>query len=327
MSSHDNEYSPSHLSTKTKHSKGKMAHARTAVKLLVFVGVLVGLCIHTGFGTYSSAGIGFVASVCPLGALEGLFGAKAFIPRLIIGLLIMLALIFFFGRAFCSWICPIPPLSSFFKTRKRKAEESKTCDEAGRFALERWKKKTNSVAEVSMTKEEVGAAVETSIPEKETSARFDSRHFVLCGALGSAAIFGFPVFCLICPVGLTCATLVLLMRLLGIGELSWGLFVFPVVLILELTLLKNYCSKICPIAALMSLVARISPTFKPQVNKETCLRDTEGAACHMCSSVCPEHIDPCSNLGVKAINECSRCGRCVDTCPEHALSIPFLPKK
>lgn len=343
-------------------AKGPHAKARAVVKAIVFAAIVVGLCVHTGFGTYSSAGIGFVASICPLGALEGLFGAWAFVPRLVIGLVAMLLVVFVFGRAFCGWVCPVPPVAAFFKTKRRRERETREREEAGRAALERYR--CAACGGASAVGDEVAAggkvvsvgaggagvagasidgaadasaahdvrAVE-ACPDSGSRApgmakpRLDSRHAVLCGALGSAAIFGFPVFCLICPIGLTCASVVLLVRLLGIGELSWGLFLFPAVLVLELVVLKDYCGKICPVAALMSLVARASRTFRPKANAQACLRDNGHAACHVCASACPEHIDPCAGFGSAALNECTRCGRCADACPEHAISFPVLPGK
>ena len=43
-------------------------------------------------------------------------------------------------------------------------------------------------------------------------AKLDSRHYVLGGALLSTAVFGFPVFCLVCPIGLTFATVLVVWR-------------------------------------------------------------------------------------------------------------------
>ncbi len=323
--------------SKRAGAKGPHAKARVVVKVVVFAAIVVGLCVHTGFGTYSSAGIGFVASICPLGALEGLFGAWAFVPRLVIGLVAMLLVVFVFGRAFCGWVCPVPPVAAFFKTKRRREQEMQQREEAGRAALERYRcAACGGASSVEAAGAAHGARAAGACMAGARSAsrapgvarpRFDSRYAVLCGALGSAAIFGFPVFCLICPIGLTCASVVLLVRLLGIGELSWGLFLFPAVLVLELVVLKDYCGKICPVAALMSLVARANRTFRPKANAQVCLRDTEHAACHVCASVCPEHIDPCAGFGSAALNECTRCGRCADACPEHAISFPVLPGK
>lgn len=56
----------------------------------------------------------------------------------------------------------------------------------------------------------------------EKRAALDSRHVILGGSLLSAAVFGFPVFCLICPIGLTFATIVLVMRLFGLRRRGLG---------------------------------------------------------------------------------------------------------
>ena len=64
---------------------------------------------------------------------------------------------------------------------------------------------------------------------KGVRAKLDSRHYVLGGALLSTAVFGFPVFCLVCPIGLTFATVLVVWRLFAAGDMTWS-----VVLILSL---------------------------------------------------------------------------------------------
>ena len=56
-----------------------------------------------------------------------------------------------------------------------------------------------------------------------------ARHFVLGGALLSTFIFGFPVFCLVCPIGLTFATILLLVNLFAQGDVTWSLIVVPAI--------------------------------------------------------------------------------------------------
>lgn len=267
----------------------------------VLVSVVVGLALHTGWGTPSAMGIGYVAAICPLGALESLLGAGAFVPRLLLGLAAALIVALLVGRAFCSWICPVPPISRLLSSKRAKAREAVACREAGQFALERYEG-----------------------DGEPTRAKIDARHIVLCGTLGSAAVFGFPVFCLICPVGLTFATVIALARLIGFNEPSWGLLVFPAIIVLELTVLRAWCGKICPIGALLSLVARLNRTWKPRVDRAKCLRTTSGERCAACSTACPEHIDPNANRGVVAINECTRCKRCAEACPQGAIEFPFI---
>ncbi|WP_294421102.1 4Fe-4S binding protein [uncultured Senegalimassilia sp.] len=149
--------------------------------------------------------------------------------------------------------------------------------------------------------------------------RLDSRHAVLVGTLASAAVFGFPVFCLICPVGLTFATIIGLWNLVQFNEPTWALVVFPAILIAEVTVLRKWCSKICPISALVSLLSNLNVTLRPRVKADACLR-SRGVDCHACVDACPEQLDPHS----RRIPECSKCGKCVEACPAKAISIKLL---
>lgn len=316
----------------TRTGTKRITRARTAVKIAIAAVIVISVGFHTGWGTYSSLGIDFVASICPLGALEALFGSWQFIPRLLIALAAMLVVVLLFGRAFCAWVCPVPPLQAFFRTRTRREKLHAEQAEAGTSAYRRWLARAGA-ADGGRSGATDGAAGRLPDAPAADPGRakgrmcLDSRHVVLCGALGSAAIFGFPVFCLVCPVGLTCAVIVLLMRLMGVGELSWGLLVFPLLLVLEMTVLRRWCAKICPIAALMSLVGRLNKTFRPRVETSACLRSAEGQACHACASACPEHIDPRGNDGLVPEHECTRCGKCLEACPAHAISFPALRRE
>lgn len=318
----------------------KPSTLRPLVKGLVALAVAVGLVVAGGWGTYSSFGPTTISTICPLGAFESLFGAWAFVPRLVIAAVVVCLIVFVAGRAFCGWICPVPPISRFLTSKKRRAQDAQACEQAGCTAFARWRARRAGGAAATAAEppdEPVGeaagaggagaAAGPSDEPVGETKASLDSRHVVLLGALGSAAVFGFPVFCLVCPIGLTVGTAVLLVRLVGYNEPSWGLVVFPVVLILELVLARDFCGKLCPMAALMSLITRGNRTFRPHADTSKCLRTTAGASCHVCSSTCPGHIDPQSNLGLAAVNECTRCARCAEACPAGAISFPLLKPK
>ena len=163
------------------------------------------------------------------------------------------------------------------------------------------------------------AKVLAPVGGKRDGVQLDSRHAVLVGTLASAAVFGFPVFCLICPVGLTFATIIGLWNLVQFNEPSWALVIFPIILIAEITVLRKWCSKICPISALVSLLSNLNVTLRPRVKADACLR-SRGVDCHACVDVCPEQLDPHS----KRIPECSKCGKCVDACPAKAIGIKLL---
>lgn len=292
----------------TKAEKKPYTKARKIVKGVVFVAVLTGFFLGTGTGTLSNFGWDYISAICPLGALEAMIGSRSIAVHLLIALAVVVAIVLLTGRAFCSWVCPVPLLSDFFKTKKRRREEAAERVEAADVARRRFSEGVKSPC---------------------AKQKLDSRHVVLLGALGSTAVFGFPVFCLVCPIGLTFATLIGVVRLVGFNEPSWGLLLFPAILLLELVFFRKWCTHICPMGALLSLLSRFSKTFKPTVDESKCLRCAGDDLCGACAASCPEHIDPQSNKGLVAIEECTRCGKCAETCPSGAISLPLFasPKR
>lgn len=273
----------------------KLSRARGLVALIVLLSVVVGLVVHTGTGTPSALGWRDIAAICPVGALEVLAGAKAFLVHpiaLLVAALLIGALV---GKAFCAWICPVPHIRDFFRPKKKEGPEPPA---------------PASPAD--------GAALAPVGGERD-GRRIDSRHFVLVGAVASSFAFGFPVFCLVCPVGLSFATVIGLWNLFRFNEASWGLIIFPVVILLEVVLFRKWCAKLCPISALLSLVAAHSKTLRPVVETHACLRN-KGVDCKTCVSACPEKVDP----HTAAIPECSRCGECIEKCPAKAIKLPLV---
>ena len=284
---------------------GSLTKFRRALPALVLLVCAVAFVAMVPLGNISAFGWESISAICPMGALSSLLASKTLVPRVLISLVIALALILLFGRAFCSWICSVPFVERILGLRDGDCE-------GGRKAAA-GKEKSSCSRGCSGCAKAHGKAV-------------DSRHFVLGGTLLSAAVFGFPVFCLICPIGLTFATIFLVLRLFG-GSVSWALLVVPALLIAELFLARKWCHRICPLGALMSLVSKGNRTFVPTIDKDMCLEETRGAHCGRCHTACPEGID-LRNLAESpvAINECVKCRACVEACPAHAISVPFLPK-
>ena len=285
-----------------------MIRIRKAVRFLIVVVLLIALFAGWQTGTLCSVGYDAIAYICPLGALETIFGSWAFIPRVLICLAAVAIVALVFGKAFCSWVCPVAPLSDLL--RGKKAREKDECErtQAGHRVLERWSDTNAAQAE----------------KHKPFRSRVDGRHVVLAGSLASAAVCGFPVFCLVCPIGLTFASAIALYRLIGFNEPAIEVLVFPALLVLELTVFRKWCHRFCPVGALLSLLSRGNRTFKPHVDASMCARHA-GSSCAACAQACPEHIDPCADLGDRSLAECTRCGACVNTCPAKALS--FVNRK
>lgn len=285
-----------------------MIRIRKAVRFLIVAVLLIALFAGWQTGTLCSVGYDAIAYICPLGALETMFGSWAFVPRVLICLAVVVIVALVFGKAFCSWVCPVAPLSDLL--RGRKAREKDECErtQAAHRVLERWSDTNAAQAE----------------KHKPIRSRVDGRHVVLAGSLASAAVCGFPVFCLVCPIGLTFASAIALYRLIGFNEPAIEVLVFPALLVLELTVFRKWCHRFCPVGALLSLLSRGNRTFKPHVNASMCARHA-GSSCAACAQACPEHIDPCADLGDRSLAECTRCGACVNTCPAKALS--FVNRK
>lgn len=285
-----------------------MIRIRKAVRFLIVVVLLIALFAGWQTGTLCSVGYDAIAYICPLGALETIFGSWAFVPRVLICLAAVVIVALVFGKAFCSWVCPVAPLSDLL--RGKKAREKDECErtQAAHRVLERWSDTNAAQAE----------------KHKPIRSRVDGRHVVLAGSLASAAVCGFPVFCLVCPIGLTFASAIALYRLIGFNEPAIEVLVFPALLVLELTVFRKWCHRFCPVGALLSLLSRGNRTFKPHVDASMCARHA-GSSCAACAQACPEHIDPCADLGDRSLAECTRCGACVNTCPAKALS--FVNRK
>ncbi|MBR2789939.1 MAG: 4Fe-4S binding protein, partial [Eggerthellaceae bacterium] len=230
---------------------------RVIIPLAVLLIAGLGFTLNVDFGTLSAAGWSTISILCPLGALSAMLAAKMMIPRAIVSLVLFVIIVLLVGRAFCAWVCPTPLISRLRGLFTKKGSDADLPKEVDTSALTEKEKQYLRVA--------CGGTCAT--PHKT----LDSRHIVLGGSLLSAAIFGFPVFCLVCPIGLSFALIFFLVRAFGFGDPSWALLIIPIVLILELVVFRKWCHWICPVSALMSLVAKGNKTVLPTVDTDKCL--------------------------------------------------------
>lgn len=153
----------------------------------------------------------------------------------------------------------------------------------------------------------------------------DSRNWVLGATVLTTAAFGFPVFCLICPVGLSVATFIALWRLLQFSEATLSLVVFPVILVAEIVLLRKWCHRFCPLGALLGLMARLNRTFRPTVAAESCLH---------CSAPAARGAPTCAPRGLTCIipkrrfpwRSAPSAASAGTPAPAHAISFPLLAR-
>lgn len=328
---------------------------RTIIPLAVIGVIGVGFATHVGVGTLSAIGWQDISLLCPLGALATMIATKTLLPRAVISVVIAIALILLFARAFCGWVCPVPVVS---KIRGIFSKKTSNTDMTGTGVLPADENplvkaakgsgadSTTSTANAAGAADGAALATESapaplSADEQaalagcghscsscaEKRAVLDSRHVILGGSLLSAVVFGFPVFCLICPIGLTFATIVLVMRLFAFGDVAWGVILVPALLLAEVVFFRKWCSKFCPISALMSLVGKANRTFVPTVDDAKCRESAQGASCEVCAAVCPQGINVRHPEAGMSFSECTKCRACVEACPTRAITMPFLPKK
>jgi ferredoxin-type protein NapH len=267
----------------------------------VFCIVTAGLVFRASTGTLCAFGYKSITAVCPLGSIETMVASRTLLPVPLISLAAVVLVAVLVGRIFCGWICPMPVMRRW--TRRKPGGAPKLLDEAG---LRRFQPQPAG---------------------RPSRMKIDSRHWVLIGALVSTALFGFPVFCLVCPIGLTFGTIAVLWRLLHFNEPSLTLLVFPAMLAVELVLFKTWCRRICPLGALLSLLSSANVFARPSVDPKACLRTSKGMQCGACESACYEGIDLHDADRSQPLSECTKCFDCVDACPVHAISLPFLPRK
>lgn len=300
-------------------------------------------------GTLSAFGWRDIALICPVGALSTMLAGKMLIPRALVSLVLVVIAVLLFGRAFCAWVCPVPLVSSVRDVLARPSKGNRPArgaagEQDGGLAA------SEDAAAAEATGEPKPAAGETrtvtasarataplTASEKrllkgcgtraERHGTFDSRHAVLAGGLLSAAIFGFPVVCLVCPIGLSFATIFLLIRAFGFGDPSWALLVVPAFLALEVVVFRKWCHWLCPVSALMSLVAKGNRTLRPAIDDSKCLETSRGVACGMCSKVCAEGIDVRHPQQGNSASECTRCRACAEVCPGQAITFPLIAPK
>lgn len=262
----------------------KMRYIRFIVAALVLIAIFVGMQAHVAIGS--------LCMLCPVG-FASIAAASGSVPwELLPGVIALLAIVFLIGRAFCSWICPTGALKNLFGGHTPRGVVGRT-----------------------------GEPAQVRCAGSRSKSSLATQGIVLAVLLVVSFIVHFPVFCLICPIGLALGTLYAVSRVFVLWTPGWELVVFPLMLLAEVFLFKRWCSRICPLGFFFGLMAklrsRLGFAVAPRVCGDSC-RASEG--CHACGTVCPEDIDV-SSADPRDFEDCTLCLDCVGNCPTKSLSI------
>lgn len=234
-------------------------------------------------GPWSAELFGF-SMTDPLGALESMIARKHVAKVVVISLIIPVVLTIFFGRIFCSWICPMGLILEVTdKLRKLlKFLEVKTYNvrfsRGTKFALLGVGLISSAILSVPI----LGYVYPPAIISRE----FHDLIFTLFDR-AEAKLLGFSF------VGLTWMSLILL-----------GIVVFEV-----LVSRRWWCRYICPGGGVYILLGTKRPV-RVQLLKEKCTH------CVDCVVACPMGLNPMNNdMGM----ECDNCGECISSCHDDAL--------
>lgn len=266
----------------------RMRYLRIGIAAAILVAVFACAIAHVPIGT--------LCALCPVGFAEIVVASGSLPWELLPGVVAVLAVVFLLGRVFCSWVCPTSLLKNVFggKTPRGLTGRSGLCAGCGLGADPNEGRIRNSLA---------------------------AQGIVLVVLLVVSFIVHFPVFCLLCPIGLVFGTLFAVSRMFVTWQPGWELIVFPAILVLELFVLRRWCSAICPLGFFFGLAAKARSRvgFLPGVRvRAASCKHAEG--CDVCTATCPENICA-ATATARDMEDCTLCFDCREHCPSSAITM------
>lgn len=290
------EYMVSSGKTMKRHSLW-YSRARFILGFLMMGGIVLATMFRVPFSSCVFLRLESLILTCPLGALEVNLAGRAAIWQMLPGFLIVAGLIFVLGRAWCGWFCPAS-LTGYALT------------EMGRFMAPGLTGKAEDI--LRETRQNISAKM-----------RIAPRHVLgfLLGLLLGSALFQYPFWSIICPLGTVSRSLI---QVGAHFSLRWDL-VFLLLPLLAGMLFRFGWKCACPVGLVHGIIASGGKTMQPAPDP--------GAAnpcnkCGVCAKVCPSGLHPGKSSGFGAdfsSFECGKCLRCVEHCPRNALHLDRNP--
>jgi len=273
--------------------------------------------------------------VDPIWALQNVLAGQVEIPELIpiIGAMFLFLIpIFVMGNMFCGWICPTGALiDSFDRVIARFLPKL----DAKRMERSMRNKELRAKRQAQLTN-----IICPSCPLGRLSGRYGvvANGLVVSSLVGSA-VLRFPVFCAICPIGISTRGINQLSALSSVTgkflPIIIELWTIPLIAVLaSIRERRFWCKKICPVGALLNVAGAFNPFFKPVVQADKCRikgcpKDCEDYRldyCFMCrqmdqkncEKVCPVDINLTDQ---ESLARCTKCLECYIACESDAIEI------
>jgi len=243
-------------------------------------------------GTFCHLTIDTFSASCPLGFIQLCLSTSSLAYSLLISSLFFIVISLIFGRVFCGWICPVGFVNEALHYLKARL-------------LRRRRSGMGSTGPAS-----------SSVPLGTRSFDRSVKYIFLASVIVVSVLLRYPVFCLICPLGILCRNL---LSLSSFHFIMLEIIILGTILLFEFFLLdRGWCGSLCPLGALYVLLGQPKIVNFRVKWKEICEK------CKRCWKHCPMGIIPSEQVGT---DECSNCGLCEEMCA-HEVALPrFLHPK
>lgn len=246
------------------------------LRKLVLAGVLLAIVIGAvadyATGTFAAFGLPMLRFICPVGFLEISLATRSIVWAALPYTLLAILVIALFGRFPCGWLCPM------YKFKHR--------------------------VERVIPRSSMQAATDR-LPVRAT---WRDGVAVLGGVLIVSALTGYPLYCIICPIGIISRNLISLGTHLTVHTDIVLLLFYPLVLGLFVD-----WQRVCPVGSIGGLANQTAPLQPIRVDADACIE------CGNCQAACPEDI-PLFETSVD-MGACTVCLHCVDVCSGTAISV------
>ena len=256
------------------------------VGFAVLVGIFIATYFYVAFSPCVWLRLGPITFMCPVGFFEIILSAKTVPLSLLPGMAMVFLLIFAIGRAWCGWVCPASLAGS---------------SAAGLF---KWLLPTFLFQSVRKGYGKVSVFAQTRV-----QFSFADGLAVFAGLLLGIAVFSYPFWSIICPLGVVSRNIVAF----GTNFHLRFDMLFLLLPLLVLPFFKGGWKCSCPVGLTHGLVSGNKALLKPVLKL-----DNNCNQCGLCKKLCPVEQNPA--LGVVDSALCTRCGICVEKCPKNSLA-------